>query len=188
MIPVFHWNHSASKFLFSFCWYCLKIRCTEKKQQCVWIKNISTSTVDITITKWKQQFTCRTSPVKYWNHSGGKVLLSFWSNSWQRYTGIILTTKHWNYSTCFGPSCCNCKKVADLIKFYILCIYFVAKSEDFFADFLQITILWTEFFWGVILEYKFLTCYLLLNLENLVHKASLFGALKLAYFSIEILT
>ena len=23
----------------------------------------------------------------------------------QRNTGIILTTKHWNYSTCFGPKC-----------------------------------------------------------------------------------
>ena len=51
-------------------------------------------------------FTCRTIPMKYWNHSPIQVNCCYRfidMSRKQKNTRIILTTKHWNYSTCFRP-------------------------------------------------------------------------------------
>ena len=102
MIPMEYWNHSASKLLLSFCWYCLKFRCTEDKQQYAMVDQKQVN-IDKIITNAKQRNLCRTIPANHWNHFASKLLLSFCSSSWQRNTEIILQAKRWNYRTCFGP-------------------------------------------------------------------------------------
>ena len=104
MIPVFHWNRSASKLLFSFCYCFVNVEMFliqhHIRHHYTLLFILRAPNFEAISTKLQQQFTCRTIPVKYYDNNSILLLLLIDNN-----TAIILTTKRWNFSTCFSPLC-----------------------------------------------------------------------------------